>query len=200
MGTDIHGVLQGRGRDGKWLTLCEIERSRNYKLFAVLAGVRNGRGFAGVPIFTPIKPIQENRGLPHDFEVDDDGQHSLPFGEDKVWMGDHSQGWLTLSELEAWDWVTGVENFGVVDRDVYEKWVKAGREGPPPEYSGDVSGQGVIKADERAKERPRGWNHIKAYWKETPKQECGIFWKWLGYVKAKYGYFSDLRLVFGFDS
>ena len=44
MGCDIHGVVQSRWSNGDWHTECEMEDSRNYKLFAILANVRNGLG------------------------------------------------------------------------------------------------------------------------------------------------------------
>lgn len=52
MGCDIHGWVEVK-KDDKWIAVQEIEdRSRNYKRFAALAGVR-GEG-------------PEPRGIPHD--------------------------------------------------------------------------------------------------------------------------------------
>lgn len=41
---------------------------RHYQLFSVLADVRNGYGFAGVPTGEWVKPISSPRGIPQDFE------------------------------------------------------------------------------------------------------------------------------------
>lgn len=74
MGTDIHGVFQAFDAETKkWQDIpSEYEQSRHYQLFAVLADVRNGYGFAGVQTGEPVKPIAKPRGLPPDFEMDDD--------------------------------------------------------------------------------------------------------------------------------
>lgn len=115
MGCDIHGVFQKRA-DGKWLDVeHNFNMPRHYQLFGVLAGVRNPS--AGDPIDDP-------RGLPADFEVED-WQHPLadwrhaprwlhkyyaPAGEkyDPEFarlgynMGDHSHSWLTAGEMRNW--------------------------------------------------------------------------------------------------
>lgn len=57
MGTDIHGVFQAFD-NGQWRDVeSSYEQDRHYQLFAVLAGVRNGYGFAGVPTGEPVTPI-----------------------------------------------------------------------------------------------------------------------------------------------
>lgn len=67
MGTDIHGVFQ-RHNGAAWEDIAsKYQQNRHYQLFAALAGVRNGVGFAGVPTGEAIKPIAEPRGLPADF-------------------------------------------------------------------------------------------------------------------------------------
>ena len=110
MGCEIHLQVERR-KDGKWAHVPTYSfrdegregaiyighlDGRDYRLFAALAGVRN---YDGVP------PISEPRGLPEDADpatLDSD-------------VGDHSQSWLTLAELEplkdsekygfnAWDW------------------------------------------------------------------------------------------------
>lgn len=71
---------------------------RNYGLFAILADVRNGRGFAGVKIGEPTKPIDEPRGVPEDASPE-------YVAEVETWGGDgHSHSWFTLAELMAYDW------------------------------------------------------------------------------------------------
>ena len=84
MGTDIHGVFQRH--DAATNTWHDVEstygQDRHYQLFAVLAGVRNGYGFAGVPTGEPVTPIAPQRGYPADFalvqmEEDDDGNQRV---------------------------------------------------------------------------------------------------------------------------
>ncbi len=77
MGCDIHGVFQRR--DGsEWVDIATLwDEERHYQLFAVLAGVRNGYGFAGVPTGERVKPISSPRGLPKDFAYEF-YEHPLP--------------------------------------------------------------------------------------------------------------------------
>jgi len=71
---------------------------RNYDLFAILADVRNGRGFAGVPTGTGFVPIAAPRGLPNDVTPGVEAQADS-WGRDG-----HSHSWLLLSELQGYDW------------------------------------------------------------------------------------------------
>ena len=138
MGCDIHGVLQSRGYDGKFHTECEMEDTRNYKLFAILANVRNGYGFAGVPTHEAIQPIAEPRGLPEDFKVFGD-EHVYGFDNRKEWLGDHSRTWLTATEIRDYPyWDTPIEFCGIIPKDVYTKRVPGSI---PHEWSGGVWGR-----------------------------------------------------------
>ena len=102
---------------------------RSYNTFAMLANVRNGRGFAGVRTSTGFPVIHEPRGLPDDLERDEDhgviidkvqlvcawdwdGKEQpidsaearrVAYLEDDgcLWLGDHSFSWCTLAELRA---------------------------------------------------------------------------------------------------
>ena len=63
---------------------------RDYALFAILADVRNG--------LDEFTPIAEPRGVPDDASPE-------YRAEVAVWSGDgHSHSWLTLKELQAYDW------------------------------------------------------------------------------------------------
>lgn len=81
MGTDIHIQVQGKNSDGEWAWVKRTPfaaykgdgasfdfdndpTERNYNLFAILAGVRNGHGFAGSYRHEPVEPWFEGRGLP----------------------------------------------------------------------------------------------------------------------------------------
>ncbi|QLQ28483.1 MAG: hypothetical protein HZT39_09650 [Pseudoxanthomonas sp.] len=95
MGTDIHGRIQWRDSGGRWFDDGPIEDGRSYRLFAALAGVRNGIGFAGVFTHDAITPIAEPRGLPDD-------NVAYP-NEGDVWFGDHTFSWLSFPEITSWD-------------------------------------------------------------------------------------------------
>ena len=67
MGTDIHSIAQVK-RDGQWVTVAVsiAGDQRYYNTFAMLANVRNGRGFAGCWTSTGFPVIHEPRSLPLD--------------------------------------------------------------------------------------------------------------------------------------
>ena len=132
MGTDIHSIAQVK-RDGQWVTVAIgiAGDQRNYNTFAMLANVRNGRGFAGCWTSTGFPVIHEPRGLPSDLvlagpedrdvHVDNtqlvaawnrDGEtpidspdasrvSSITDEDSTMWLGDHSHSWCTLAELRA---------------------------------------------------------------------------------------------------
>ena len=69
MGTDIHSIAQVR-RNGNWetvaISVCGDPCS--YNTFAMLANVRNGRGFASIRTSDGFPYIHEPRGLPADLK------------------------------------------------------------------------------------------------------------------------------------
>lgn len=78
MGTDIHGGFVKVIRDDKG-NISETEpvstnwgKNRNYTLFTILAGVRNGVGFAGTYRHELLIPIAEDRGFPEWFKLGSD--------------------------------------------------------------------------------------------------------------------------------
>ena len=58
MGTDIHGKFQKRNaRTSDWEEVdTDYDFNRHYQLFAVLADVRNGYGFAGISSGDEVQP------------------------------------------------------------------------------------------------------------------------------------------------
>ena len=115
IGADIHGVLQHKEK-GRWQTKEILDFDRNYELFGILAGVRSSR-----------KPIAPQRGLPKDFSIiiqktyyhippDTFKYEKDPYGivgelksEPGIYMGDHSHTWLTLDEIQKYNWTKAVE-------------------------------------------------------------------------------------------
>jgi hypothetical protein len=84
MGCDIHVIAERRyGDDWERISFSPFDW-RSYNMFAFLAGVRN---------YSAITPISEPRGLPADFDRDGD-----------PYVGDHSFSWLSVEELEAFDY------------------------------------------------------------------------------------------------
>lgn len=213
MGTDIHGVFQRHDKaTGQWHDVpSNYEQDRHYQLFAVLAGVRNGYGFAGAPTGEAVTPIAEPRGLPSDFAMDDEAhplatlEHMDPgrrkyhqAGEKlEQWMGDHTYSWLTGAEMLAWaEKAPEVVKTGVLDRAVYEAWDGATR---PPSYSGGISGRDVVLVNDNSveKEQAPNWTHIRCTWQSDLRAELAYFFDEVARLVAEHG---DVRFVFGFDS
>lgn len=162
---------------------------RNYNMFAQLAGVRNGVGFAGIKTGEGFVPISAPRGFPDGF---------TPPEGDGEWLGDHSFSWLTLAELLAYDGEQRTVNEGVIDKAVWEKW---DRKGSPPFYSGDVWGGGTqIVSDDVAREGSKPFTHVRVRWGVTYREAGGIFWSHFVPALQKLGAPENVRIIFGFDS
>lgn len=189
MGTDIHAVFQKQLPDGRWEDVeSEYSEGRHYQLFAVLAGVRNGTGFAGLVTGDPVTPISEPRGLPEDFEIDDD--HHF----DK-WMGEHSFSWLLGSEILAWaENAPAVVQRGIVDRRTYEAWDKVS---VPQSYCGVILGRGLVIVDPHEVESTPDYTHVYSEWKSELSDELGYF---VDEVRRLVDLHGEIRMVFGFDS
>lgn len=71
---------------------------RNYDLFAILADVRNGYGFAGSYTGEGFKPISDPKGLPEDISEE------IKKRSDDYGSNGHSHSWFTVKELTEYDW------------------------------------------------------------------------------------------------
>lgn len=151
MGCDIHFYVEKK-IDGQWVTADEwgddkydegrktvdykkqFYSGRSYNLFAILANVRNGRGFAGIKTGEGFNPIDDPRGTPED---------CCP--EYRTMMDDygcdgHSHSYFTLAELLAYDWTQVTTQQGYVDVVEWARWRDHGK---PTGRSGDVGGGNV---------------------------------------------------------
>lgn len=218
MGTDIHMLLEvrdgtrwkpalpprARGYSETGTEYPRVADRRNYGLFAMLADVRNGRGFAGIRTGEGYAPISPPKGLPDDLcdeyqkgkDAYDDP--NIPLAD----LGDHSQSWLGLDELLAYDWHQATINRGVVDILTFAKWDERnsypwdGENNVPDGFCGSVSGGGVrhVTNDEaRAMVKALGesmndvrWGHVpppdswdsvytEVEWKEAYWNRAGDF-------------------------
>lgn len=147
MGCDIHMVLQIKDGD-KWKTSKVLDIARNYKLFSVLANVRNGYGFAGVDTGNQIPFISEPKGLPEDLEVlnGDYIQLDIPIIDyyeitDTFSLGDHSFSWLSGEELLNYNWNQEIVCRGMIlpDRVTFDKYNR------PSEYCGGTNNPTYIQ-------------------------------------------------------
>ena len=166
MGTDINYIFQKKNVD-HWETIDGLDMDihfpdeggyvegdyyigRNYLLFAVLAGVRNGYGFAGVYRHEPLQPIAEPRGFPDGIKSWHHEPSYTPYGygcdepDENVYLdlGDHSFTWLTSTEILDW---FSKEHFiyihGIVSVEDYHKWDKISE---PNVQASDISGNGIV--------------------------------------------------------
>lgn len=166
MGCDIHLFVE-RKSGGEWRSVDEWAKvdeehsfpevvyekqfynGRNYRLFGVLANVRNGHGFAGVKTGEPVKPIDMPRGLPSNVS------HPVKACA-AAWDCDgHSHSWFELPELLAYDWTQIMDICGYLSLEQYFEWNGYNRErGHNPEgWSGDISGMNVRKISNQEMEK-----------------------------------------------
>jgi hypothetical protein len=215
MGTDIHTVFQKKvGAAGRWVDIPNpYEENRDYLLFAWLADVRNGYGFAGVVTHTPIQPIAKPRDLPEDFEMGvyedgffDDTQHPIggldimpPYRQKyhtddetlSVWMGDHSWSWLLGSEVLAAD-TQIIERTGIVPIGFFKTW---DGKTAPVSWCGGVSGPGILVSHPDTITAKT--TDVIITWKEDTKETLAYFIDMVRKLMEEHG---EIRIVFGFDS
>lgn len=208
MGTDIHFTYESKDKKDNWKEL-EMDYDygsryyigRNYMLFSVLADVRNGVGFAGVPTYDPIEAIAMPRGLPRDISVvnidTDDSEY--PFGDDENYRyGDHSQSWLTSTEiLEYFKSPRTTTRHGIINKDSYIKWDGVIQ---PDIWCGGISGPDVEIFDVQGIAGtliPDKYSHVNISWVIDIAQELKYFVDGIRELEEQFG---EIRLVFGFDS
>lgn len=205
MGTDVHGLWQAK-KDGRWQEIeSKWDQDRHYFLFAWLADVRNGYGFAGIPTHDPIKPIASPRGYPEDFKVEDDyyavaspeaidprrREWLEPDEEPSVWLGDHSHSWLTAEEILAAERPGAVRKDGVLTIEQYAKWDK---ESQPESWCGGVMGPSYVTS--MPAEITPATTHVQVSW---IRQDDGLQY-FVDEVRRLKDLHGEVRLVFGFDS
>jgi hypothetical protein len=184
--------------DGTGKHSAPFYNSRNYCLFGILADVRNGVGFAGIPYGEPLTVMAPPRGLPEDVSA------TVRAEEDSI---GHSASWFTVAELEAYDWTQTSKQTGWVDLKTYAKWKAAGSKGYPEEYCGDVSGSTVRHVSNRQADRliegSEGPLHpdtyTRIYWQVPYSEAAGDFYSETLPALRALGKPEDVRIVFWFD-
>lgn len=176
---------------------------RNYDLFAMLADVRNGYGFAGMDTGDGFKPISQPKGIP-------DQSSSAYEKLVDMWDGDgHSHSYLTLKELLEYDWKgQTTKKRGWVSPSEFETYTEQGK---PDSWSGMVRGGGVIHVSNAEMNEIINGNFPKVPNKMYYTQ---IEWEISYYDHASYfvdnlhllqelsedGIGEDVRIVFFFDN
>jgi len=176
--------------------------ARNYNLFAFLADVRNGYGFAGTYRHEPIEPQFPGRGLPDgvDEEISYEEEDDVPY------LGDHSFTWATLTELLNAPWDMEFKTAGVVPESVHISLPIGSR---PDSWSGGVSGGSTLtiqvdQYDELLRKDlldPRIKYYIVRRWTWQPLKECDFrIWLDRDLVPLADGDTDSIRVIIGFDS
>ena len=175
---------------------------RNYSLFGILADVRNGRGFAGIDMGDPLSVIAAPRDLPEDVSP-------LVRAAACEYQG-HDTSWLTLEEIDDFDWEQTATLRGVVDWEAFLKWKKDGAR--PYEYCGSISGRSIVtmSADMAisivdcdhtvVQLYPGAEVHVQVEWHEPYRDLCREFLQDFVPVLRTLGEPQDVRMVFWFDS
>lgn len=152
MGCDIHFYVEKKVKD-KWKSADTFEKKdgdwydqrdefygdRNYNLFAILADVRNGHGFAGSKTGEGFRPISQPRGLPDDISKETKRQ------SDSMGCDGHSHSWFTLRELLDYDWTQVTKLQGYIGLEEWTNWSRWDREHGkgPGSYSTGVWGRDI---------------------------------------------------------
>lgn len=213
---------KSKPKEQQWaLALNPMETSpndrRNYDWFAILANVRNGRGFAGVRTGEGFAVIAEPRGIP-----DDATPKWLKIVED--WRGDmHSHSYLYIQDFNNFDWNQVTMKTGVITMDEY-RLLRFNHEAPNS-WCGAISGDNCITVDEQLADQIIAGEVLELtrtnFWDRStstkPVKEWSIYveynWpviysEWFKYeieniiepMRKLAAEYEDVRLVFGFDN
>lgn len=191
--------------DGRGFKTIHPYKDRNYDLFAILADVRNGRGFAGIKTGDGFNYISEPKGLPAG--MSQEAQKALS------WESYHSHSWLTLAEILAFDWSQRTNKQGWIHLGGYREFKYTGR---PDSWSGDMIGHGVRKFTKKGVEKfEEIWREFEekprpdvdysrfiylAKWSIAYSEAAGRFWPLTVPQLLRLGKPEDVRIVFAFDS
>ncbi len=174
---------------------------RNYNLFAILANVRNGYGFAGVDTGDGFKPISIPKGLP------DDVSPQIKEVSDRWGVDGHSHSYHTLSDLKSYDWNQVSVLRGVITLNQYSEIRGTGKS--PDSWCGAVSGRNIVtvsmsEADallaNPAHRNSSSDYYVRYQWQETYSGCVGSFLTESIPALERLGNDDDVRIVFWFDN
>ena len=220
MGCDIHLWVESKNRSGEWKYVRDPNdehakyrepgdpptglsyHRRNYDLFAILAGVRNGVGFAGVKMGEGFEPIAEPRGVPRNASVEYK-KHKVRWGVDG-----HSHSHVTLAEILGTDWgAKHTVHYGVITWQQFADRVRNKEAGSPKgDYCGDVMGANVRVVSEadalqlRACDVAAPPSHVRISWRSSYRESIQHFLDWVAARVVPLGKPDDVRFVFFFDN
>ena len=175
---------------------------RNYDLFAILANVRNGSGFAGCKTSHGFNPIAEPKGFPED--VTDEVR-------DKLEDYGYGYSYFTLKELKDYDWNQTVTHVGVISEEQYIKMKETGEN--PDSWCGGVCSRDIVTVSsdtmDKILAKTMDRNHNVRYYVQTDfepvayKDCClGFYEDTMSELEAlipEDGADEDVRIIFAFD-
>lgn len=199
-------ILKRYGDDPRVCWDCPFDRAladRNYCFFAILADVRNGRGFAGISTGDGFNVIAEPRGLPKDVSMEIKR-------ENDYWSCDaHSHSYFTLKELLEYDWDQRTIHRGIIDEREYARMLAT--KSPSPMYwAGTTYGPGIKQIsladmldliNGKFQRNPDKRYVTEFEWGETYREAVGAdYLEELCTELAQYGKPEEVRIVFWFDN
>lgn len=212
MGCDIHIIAERRDSTGAWKLIGEARRDeegwmdmpepyngRNYDLFAILANVRNGIGFAGCDTGDGFKPIAMPRGIA------DDASPEFKEWAERWGRDGHSHSWLTVRELMECDWTQTTKHRGWANAATIEKW---DGKSEPSDYCGGVSGRDIEhvtvqeirrRLPEMTPEQKRNYYAV-VEWGQTYGESVGEFLTDTLPKLVEFGDPDNVRICFFFDN
>ncbi len=175
---------------------------RNYCFFAILADVRNGRGFAGISTGDGFNPISEPRGLPENVSM------RIKQKSDHWGIDGHSHSYFTLKELLEYDWEQETIHRGMIDEREYSRMLSTNSNSPmywAGMYRDDtktISNSEMIDLINGKFPRESGKDYVTEFeWGETYREAVGAdYLEELCTELAQYGKPEDIRIVFWFDN
>lgn len=172
---------------------------RNYGLFALLADVRNGKGFAGCDTGNRIEPISYPKGLPEDvsFEIHEKSDDYGPDG--------HSHSYLTAKEILEYDRNKKKIQRGLVTAEKYKDFLKTGN---PYPCCGGVGGANIIhtqpeEAIKTQEENPDYTVYCQIEWEEKVNDFASVLFDHVLpqlLDRCESPEYDDVRIVFWFDN
>jgi len=161
-------------------------QGRSYDLFAILADVRNGEGFAGCDTGNRLTPISDPRGEPDDAS-EEYMEHVIEYG-----CNGHSHSWLTIAELKAFDWQQTATHRGWVDAEQYRSILV---NGIPDGWAGDVWGPEKVSNAEILLTPSHAYTKVE--WSNTYAECVPDF---VNHTIPALESLGDSRIVFFFDN
>ena len=197
MGVDITLFAEHRTPDGAWSVVDPLVPNLDYfpddpdfadqpefipkaldiarcsALFAILAGVNNTR------TATPYSPISLPRGIPADAAAETKQWFDS-------WEGAFAASWLTIDEIDAYDWSRVTQHFGHVDSRVAHLFKDNPLGFPFAQWPQDIQ----ISYSEYS-------DSGNVRWRATLAESAGF--KWFRELLVPYEKLSPVRVVFWFD-